>query len=169
MIKQKCTLAIFGLAAFGLVGGTSTEAAADVSLSTPIGSCVKSTSTGTIFYDWKGFMNLHASQSMSVDCGLQYWAQGSSGNVRVVAAQVEDRSTSKRIDCRMRIHDMFGRELWNGGTKFSGTNNNETGVFGMNWTAPSAITDVGNPYVTCTIPAHTTTSPSGVLGFVSAG
>ena len=164
---KKSICSILGLLAFSLVGGSSHEAMAGSHVfAPPIGSCVKSTGTGTIAYAWEGFLNIHASESMAIDCGVPYTIRDNTEE-RVVIAQVNDQSTVKKVTCTMQAFSVQGNLMYSGGSKASADTNSAIGVASLAWIMPSGLGLV-DAYVSCIIPPEQST-PSGLLGVISAG
>lgn len=167
MMKKKGKLGILVLATFALVGtGGGDAVAGSHTFAPPVGTCVKANASGTIFYGWEGFLNIHASQTMFIDCGVPFTINGDVEE-RVVIAQVNDQSTVGKVSCEMRAFDLFGNELWGGGQKHSGDTNALTGVASLTWILPQGLGLV-DAYVSCSLPPEQS-APSGLFGLITAG
>lgn len=164
MIK-KGIFAVIGIAAFSLVGSTSQDAVAGSHVfAPPIGSCVKATASGSIVYGWEGFLNVSATENLYIDCGVPYTTRDT--EQRVVIAQVNDQSTTRKVSCSMKAFTLNGVEVFNGGTKDSADTNAPTGVASLAWIIPDGAGALST-YVSCNIPPEQST-PSGLLGVISA-
>ncbi|MFZ5893922.1 MAG: hypothetical protein ACOY0T_22865 [Myxococcota bacterium] len=160
---KKSVLGPVGLALGALVSSVPAAATTyDHSMGTAVAACQKGTASGAASYDWTGMLNSSTTETMVVECG-DFVSWGNSGmpslDVDAVQVWVWDRSSTANVSCAMKVVGYAGEVVYSGALQ-STTGSNSSQTMALTWGVPAGI--AGLPYVSCSVPARSGTTGSGV-------